>query len=452
MVKFILLSLVVLHLIFIDGASIDLEPIWLSSSHTRSSQLNFDYHNYDELSAYLRSVQGTYPHLASVYSIGRSVEGRELWVVKISSNQQQRPLLQPAVKYVGNIHGNEPVGRELLLHLIEYIVSNYEQNDYIRALVDSTEIHILPSMNPDGFEKAREGDCRGTNGRYNARGQDLNRNFPEFFQSGKGSEMQPEALAISQWMKQHQFILSASLHGGALVASYPFDNKEHVGVLTNFRGYQESPTPDDDTFRHLATSYSFDHRKMAHAEPCYIGDSRFVNGTTNGAQWYYLAGGMQDFNYVWNGCMELTLELSCCKYPPAHQLPEFWLDNREAMIKYIGEAHRGVAGIVKDVRGNPIPNAYVQVEGRNFGVKTTPLGEFWRVLMPGFYTIEVNGDGYAPFKQDFQVLDGRKTTLEVTLQPGGKHSPSFQNGIPVPDSSLPQKRPSIFSSLSNFFG
>lgn len=59
------------------------------------------------------------------------------------------------------------------------------------------------------------------------------------------------------------------------------------------------------------------------------------------------------------------------------------------MIKYIGEAHRGVAGIVKDVRGNPIPNAYVQVEGRNFGVKTTPLGEFWRVLMPGFYTIEV---------------------------------------------------------------
>jgi len=66
--------------------------------------------------------------------------------------------------------------------------------------------------------------------------------------------------------------------------------------------------------------------------------------------------------------------------------------------------------------------------------------------------MQVNGDGYAPFKQDFQVLDGRKTTLEVTLQPGGKHSPSFQNGIPVPDSSLPQKRPSIFSSLSNFFG
>ena len=41
--------------------------------------------------------------------------------------------------------------------------------------------------------------------------------------------MQPEAFAISQWMKQHQFILSASYHGGALVASFPFDNKDHVG-------------------------------------------------------------------------------------------------------------------------------------------------------------------------------------------------------------------------------
>jgi hypothetical protein len=37
---------------------------------------------------------------------------------------------------------------------------------------------------------------------------------------------------------------------------------------------------------------------------------------------------MQDFNYVWYGCMEITLELSCCKYPPASELPKFWEENR----------------------------------------------------------------------------------------------------------------------------
>lgn len=39
-------------------------------------------------------------------------------------------------------------------------------------------------------------------------------------------------------------------------------------------------------------------------------------------------GGMQDFNYVWYGCMEVTLELSCCKYPQANELPKFWEENR----------------------------------------------------------------------------------------------------------------------------
>lgn len=40
------------------------------------------------------------------------------------------------------------------------------------------------------------------------------------------------------------------------------------------------------------------------------------------------AGGMQDFNYVWYGCMEVTLELSCCKYPPSSELPKLWEENR----------------------------------------------------------------------------------------------------------------------------
>ena len=144
--KFVPLSLVLLLLLQLvcinQGASIDQQqqpPLWLSSTQRRTSLLDFNYHNYDELTAYLRNIQAAYPQLASLYSIGQSVEGaiiflffsfpiidedfcagREMWVVKISSSQQQqRPLLQPAVKYVGNIHGNEAIGREMLLHLIE---------------------------------------------------------------------------------------------------------------------------------------------------------------------------------------------------------------------------------------------------------------------------------------------------------------------------------------------
>ena len=55
--------------------------------------------------------------------------------------------------------------RELMLHLILHLVHNYETDYYIRWLLDNTRIHIMPSMNPDGFEVATEGTCQGGQGR-----------------------------------------------------------------------------------------------------------------------------------------------------------------------------------------------------------------------------------------------------------------------------------------------
>ena len=71
-------------------------------------------------------------------------------------------------RYVGNMHGDETVGRQLILYLAEYLLQQYGQNSRIRQLVDNTEIYLMPTMNPDGFANAKEGaGCGGFLGSYN---------------------------------------------------------------------------------------------------------------------------------------------------------------------------------------------------------------------------------------------------------------------------------------------
>ena len=57
---------------------------------------------------------------------------------------------------------------------------------------------------------------------------------------------------------------------------------------------------------------------------------------TNGAEWYVVKGGMQDFNYLFSNCMELTLELSCIKKPQAKRLQTEWEFNKQPLLSYLG--------------------------------------------------------------------------------------------------------------------
>uniref|UniRef100_A0AAG5DTN5 Peptidase M14 domain-containing protein n=1 Tax=Anopheles atroparvus TaxID=41427 RepID=A0AAG5DTN5_ANOAO len=390
--------------------------------------LDFVYHNQEEMTRYLRETVARYPNLTALYSIGKSAQGRDLWVLVVSASPYEHMLGKPDVKYIGNIHGNEAVGRELLLHLIQYLVSSYGSDPYIKWLLDNTRIHILPSLNPDGYAASKEGTCDGGQGRYNSRGFDLNRNFPDYFkQNNKRS--QPETEAVKDWISKIQFVLSGSLHGGALVVSYPYDNTPNARLPLSsvFHSYTSQPslTPDDDVFKHLSLTYANNHGKMSRGVACKTASPSFENGITNGAAWYPLTGGMQDFNYVWHGCMEVTLEVSCCKFPPAYELRKYWDDNQLSLIKFLAEAHRGVQGFVVDPTGNPIERAQLKIKGRDIGFTTTKYGEFWRVLLPGVYKLEVYADGYVPKDVDFMVVEQHPTLLNVTLQPSKRTTPNI---------------------------
>ena len=139
------------------------------------ASVEFKHHNYAAMTKVLKQYAESCKNISKLSSIGKSVEGRELWVLEISDNPGRHELTEPEFKYVGNMHGNEVVGRELLLHLIGFLCDNYGKDPMVTKLIDTTRIHIMPSMNPDGYERSWEGDCDSTNGRRNGDNVDLNR-------------------------------------------------------------------------------------------------------------------------------------------------------------------------------------------------------------------------------------------------------------------------------------
>lgn len=115
---------------------------------------NPSYHNYDELTNLFKKLESEHPNLVRLHSIGKSVRNRDLWALEINSNVPNRTLLTPMFKYVANMHGDEAVGRQLMIYLAEYLIHGYGKNDRVTKLVDTTDIFLMPSMNPDGYENS----------------------------------------------------------------------------------------------------------------------------------------------------------------------------------------------------------------------------------------------------------------------------------------------------------
>ncbi|OTF69007.1 hypothetical protein BLA29_012101, partial [Euroglyphus maynei] len=127
-----------------------------------------------------------------------------------------------------------------------------------------------------------------------------------------------------------------------------------------------------------------------------LSNEYYPNGIINGADWYVLFGGMQDWNYLHTNCFEITIELGCEKYPLAKELPRLWQENRRPMLMFIEQVHRGIKGVIRDAISNgSIVDAEIHVNSSTHTVRSvSPYGEYWRLLLPGTYEIIVTKHGY----------------------------------------------------------
>ncbi|KAJ9509523.1 hypothetical protein QJQ45_001970 [Haematococcus lacustris] len=326
---------------------------------------------------------------ADTSRFGTSTDGVALVSIDFSDPHHHSSVPKAEVKLVGNVHGDEPSGRQLLLQLAEHICHGYRTNDStVLQLLAFVKLSIIPTLNPDGFEMHHRG---------NRRNVDLNRDFPDPQKHvGKhdlrlptGHE-QPETLAMMNFTLSRNFVASLAIHEGALVANYPWDG--YADGDLNIR-HTKHTCPDNAAFVLLATAYAKKHTTMA------VNNKEFPSGITNGAEWYPLYGGLQDWNYVAAGCMEVTLELNDQKWPQPARLAEMWRENKQALLEWpLMAATCGLRGRVlgygPDGLLQPLA-ANITVDGIATFVRSTPShGGYTKILAPGTYTVHASAKGF----------------------------------------------------------
>ena len=372
------------------------------------------YHSYASLTSELQAYAAAYgayqsanPDLCRLVSLGKSVQDRDIWAVKITDKPDKEEI-EPEFRYIATMHGDEPVGTELCLYFIDLLLTQYGSDTRIANLVDTTEIWIVPLMNPDGLEAVT---------RSNHNGIDLNRNFPTWPEEIGGKMFdgapiddagrEPEVRYVMQWSAAHSFVLSANFHGGARIVNYPYDDDDKGSGV-------EAPCPDDALWQDLALRYAGPNGPMSNNPvPDYPG------GIVNGSVWYEITGGMQDWNYRYLSCNDVTIELHPTKIPNEDQLDNLWDDNRESMLAYAEASHIGVQGVVRDKgTGGPL-YARVEVIGNDQPVFTDPdKGDYHRMLLPGTYDLRYSAPGYkSKRRHDVIVADGEAVKVNVKLTP-----------------------------------
>ncbi|XP_067285757.1 inactive carboxypeptidase-like protein X2 [Pseudorasbora parva] len=389
---------------------------------TTTDNLDFRHHSYKEMRQLMKVVNEKCPNITRIYNIGRSFRGQKLYAIEISDNPGEHELGEPEFRYTAGSHGNEVLGRELLLLLMQFMCQEYlSGNARVRHLVKETRIHLLPSVNPDGYEQASAAGSELSGwslGRWSQDGLDIHHNFPDLnavlweaedrkgtprklqnhhlpipdWYRSENATVAVETRALVSWMEKIPFVLGGNLQGGELVVSFPFDRTRSVAALR-----QATPTADDAVFHWLAFAFASTHRLMMDGgrRLCHTHHFAKDDGIINGASWHTAAGSMNDFSYLHTNCFELSMYVGCDKYPHESELAEEWENNRESLLVFMEQVHRGIKGVVRDVQGKGIANAIISVDGINHDIRTASDGDYWRLLNPGEYRVTAQAQGFS---------------------------------------------------------
>ena len=334
--------------------------------------------------------------------LGTLSSNRKIMGVRINNGDT---IGKPKFLYSSTIHGDETTGMILLLRLIDELCTSTDSR--IDNLVNNLDIFIFPDANPDGTYYGGNSTVTGSR-RANANGVDMNRNYPDphSSQHPDGNAWQSETQWFMKLAQDYPFVMAANFHGGAEVMNYPWDNTK-------------TRHADDAWWQYISNEYVANTRTVYSG---YMTDT-YSSGITNGADWYMIGGGRQDYMNGYCQCREITIECSTTKTLAASQLNNYWNYNHTALLAYMEQCLNGVHGKVIDANTNQALDGVtitVQDHDDQYSIVSTHEdGYFHRPIKGGSYTFAIEKDGYCPYYVDVTLTDDQSVNLgEIPLTPG----------------------------------
>ncbi len=230
----------------------DLEAFYLSRLDNNYSDRDFElgsmggYYTFEEIENQLDQLSLLYPDIISQkVSIGLSLEGRNIWAIKISDNHSVNEN-EPEVLYTGLHHAREPMSYMNLFYYMHWLGENYNSDLLAQHLVDNRELWFIPAINPDGLVyneniSSNGGGLQRKNVKqtcsFTPIGVDLNRNYSYMWgydNEGSSSDgcsetyrgnspfSEPETQAVRDFVNSNNFKINFNYHSYSNLLIYPF--------------------------------------------------------------------------------------------------------------------------------------------------------------------------------------------------------------------------------------
>ncbi|XP_069477252.1 carboxypeptidase A6 isoform X2 [Ambystoma mexicanum] len=207
------------------------------------------YHSLEEIQGWMHHMNKTHPDLISMFSIGKSYEGRPLYVLKLGKKTR---TTKKAVWIDCGIHAREWIGPAFCQWFVKEAIDTWQSDPAMKRMLNQLFFYIMPVFNVDGYRYSWTDDrfwrkTRSKHSRFHCYGVDANRNWRvkwceegaslhpcDDTYCGPNPESEPEVKAVAFFLRQHRKQIKAylSFHAYAQMLLYPYSYK--YATIPNF--------------------------------------------------------------------------------------------------------------------------------------------------------------------------------------------------------------------------